>query len=126
MVVVPLSTNRLRVLCLIVIVLALASLALLLWPRAPHGGVSQADATRIAWENVNPGATTVASTELRKDFNTGHDLPVHQWSWVVTFNGHWQLLCQGGPQGCTPTTEWVAIDYFTGAWIASEYSYPSH
>jgi hypothetical protein len=123
MVVVPLSTNRLRILCLIVIVLALASLALVLLPRPPRGGLSRSAAIQAAWKHVDAGAVSVSGAEIRHDFNTGFDLPVHSWAWVVTFSGQWHLLCQGGPEGCDPTSEWVAIDYSSGAWIASQHSY---
>jgi len=52
---------------------------------------------------------------------TGFDIPIHDQAWVVTFSGQWHLLCEGG---CDPTTEGVAIDYSTGEWIASQYSFP--
>ena len=71
---------------------------------------------------MDPGALGVTSAEVREDFNTGFDLPVHHWAWIVTFNGTWQLLCSGA---CDRTTEWVAIDYGSGVWIASQYSYPN-
>jgi len=120
------STKRLYAICAVVGILSLASLGLLLWGKTqagpPPGGLSRSQATQAAWTHVDAGATAVASSELRKDFNTGFDLPVHRWTWVVTFYGHWELLCQGP---CDRTTEWVAIDYSTGQWIASEYSYPT-
>jgi hypothetical protein len=75
------------ILGVIVAIVVLTSLIVFLWPWPPHGGLSQADAIQIAWKNVNLGATAVASTELRRDFNTGFDLPVHRWSWVVIFSG---------------------------------------
>jgi hypothetical protein len=122
------STRRLLVIGSVVAALSIASLGILVWgvaqsARPPHGGLTRAQAIQAAWEHVDAGAVSVASSEVRKDFNTGFDLPVHRWSWVVTFNGHWQLLCQGP---CDRTTEWVAIDYSTGSWIASQYSYPAH
>ncbi len=104
------------------IVLVLALLAIRLWPTSPHVGLSQAAAIQIAWAHVDQGATGVSSAEVRHDFHTGFDIPIHDQTWVVTFAGQWHLLCAGG---CDPTTEWVAIDYDTGEWIASQYSYPS-
>jgi hypothetical protein len=104
------------------IVLGLALLAIRLWPTSPHVGLSQAAAIQIAWAHVDQGATGVSSAEVRHDFHTGFDIPIHDQTWVVTFAGQWHLLCAGG---CDPTTEWVAIDYDTGEWIASQYSYPS-
>ena len=86
----------------------------------PAGGLSRAAAIAIAWTHVDPGATGVMSAEVRSNYQTGFDVPVHPKAWVVTFGGQWHLLCQGG---CDRTTEWVAIDYYTGEWIASEYSY---
>ena len=104
------------------IVLGLTFLAIRLWPTSPQVGLSQAAAIQIAWTHVDQGATGVSSAEVRHDFHTGFDIPIHDQTWVVTFAGQWHLLCAGG---CDPTTEWVAIDYFTGEWIASQYSYPS-
>jgi hypothetical protein len=125
--VLPVSKRRILLLGAIVMVLALASLTILFFGVAtagpPRGGLTRAQAIQAAWEHVDAGAVSVASSEIRQDFNTGFDLPVHRWAWVVTFNGHWQLLCQGP---CDRTTEWVAIDYSTGSWIASQYSYPAH
>ena len=46
----------------------------------------------------------------------GGGFAVHQWVWLVTFRGQWHLMCSGSPDSCNPTTEWVAIDYYTGAW----------
>ena len=111
---------------LVVIALSLASLALLLWPSPPSGGLTRAEAVQVGWTHVDKGAVAVSYAEIRRDFNTGFDLPTHHWAWVVAFTGQWHLLCQGGPEGCDPTTEWVAIDYFTGDWIASQHSYPTH
>lgn len=114
------------VMCVIVGVLAIAALATLIWGRTwdgpPRGGLTRTQAIQAAWNHVDSGAIGVASSEVRQDFNTGFDLPVHHWAWVVTFYGHWSLLCGGG---CDRTTEWVAIDYGTGVWIASQYSYPN-
>ena len=108
------------------VVLALASIAILIWGPAqagpPSGGLTRTQAIQVAWEHVDTGAAGVASSEVRKDFNTGFDVPVHHWAWIVTFYGHWELLCQGA---CDRTTEWVAIDYSSGEWIASQYSYPN-
>jgi len=120
------STKRLYVISSVVVILSIASLAILFWGMTqagpPRGGLTRTQAIQAAWEHVDPGALAVASAEVRKDFNPGFDLPVHPWAWVVTFNGHWQLLCSGA---CDRTTEWVAIDYGTGVWIASQYSYPN-
>jgi hypothetical protein len=104
------------------IVLSLALLALRLWPNSPHGGLSQSEAIQIAWTHVDQGATGVSTAEVRHNFHTGFDIPIHDQAWVVTFAGQWHLTCAGG---CDPTTEWVAIDYYTGEWIASQYSYPA-
>jgi hypothetical protein len=109
----------------VVLVLSVAVLVLLLWLSPPQSGLTRAQAVQAAWTRVDKGAVAVSSAEVRRDFNTGFDLPIHRWAWVVTFTGQWHLLCQGGPEGCDPTTEWVAIDYTTGDWIASQYSYPS-
>ena len=106
----------------VIAVLAIGVAIFTLWPAGPHGGLTRADAIRIARTHAGPQATSVISAEIRKDFNTGFDLPVHQWSWVVTFSGNWELICTGA---CSRTSEWVAIDYYTGQWIASEYAYPS-
>jgi hypothetical protein len=125
MVVVPLSTKRLRILCFIVIILALASLALLLVPRPPRGGLSRSAAIQVAWKHVDTGAVGVSEAEVRHNFNSGFDLPVHSWAWVVTFSGQWHLLCDGATGSCDPTSEWVAIDYSSGDWIASQHAYPA-
>jgi hypothetical protein len=123
------STKRLFAIGAVVVLLAIGSLVLLIWGTAqagpPRGGLTQTQAVQAAWKHADSGALRVLSSEVRKDFYTGFDLPVHRWAWVVTFTGQWHLLCQGGPEGCDPTTEWVAIDYSTGDWIASQYSYPS-
>jgi hypothetical protein len=36
---------------------------------------------------------------------------------VVTFNGQWHLLCSGHVTdgSCDPTSQWVAIDYYTAS-----------
>ncbi len=113
--------RRLLVLAGLVILLGLSLLAVRLWPTGPHGGLSRAAAVQIAWTHVNQGANGVLSSEVRHNFHTGFDIPIHDQAWVVTFRGQWHLLCGGG---CDPTSEWVAIDYYTGEWIASQYSYP--
>lgn len=109
----------------VVVVLSVAVVLLLLWPSPPRGGLTRTQAIQAAWTHVDKGAVAVSSAEVRRNFNTGFDLPIHRWAWIVTFSGQWHLLCQGGPKGCDPTTEWVAIDYSTGDWIASQDSYPS-
>jgi len=121
------STKRLYLICSVVGILSLASLGILLWGKTqaagpPRGGLTRTQAIQAAWEHVDPGALGVTSAEVREDFNTGFDLPVHHWAWILTFNGTWQLLCSGA---CDRTTEWVAIDYGSGVWIASQYSYPN-
>ena len=123
------STKRLFAIGAVVVLLAIGTLVLLIWGTEqggpPRGGLTQTQAVQAAWNHVDNGALSVVSSEVRKDFKTGFDLPVHHWAWVVTFTGQWHLLRQGGPEGCDPTTEWVAIDYSTGDWIASQYSYPT-
>jgi hypothetical protein len=108
-----------------VVLVAIASVAILAWGTAqwspPSGGLSQGQAIQLAWANAGSGAVGIVSAEAHKDFKTGFDLPVHRWAWVVTFYGHWELLCHGS---CDRTTEWVAVDYSTGEWIASQHSYP--
>jgi hypothetical protein len=120
------STKRLFAIAAVVVLLAIGSLAILIGGTAqtgpPRGGPTRTQAIQAAWTHADTGSLSVVSSEVRKDFYTGFDLPVHRWAWVVTFYGHWQLLCDGA---CDRTTEWVAIDYGTGAWIASQYSYPS-
>jgi len=108
--------------CRLTIVLGMALMATRLWLASPHVGLSQAAAIQIAWTHVDQGATGVSSAEVRHNFRTGFDIPIHDQAWVVTFAGQWHLLCAAA---CDPTTEWVAIDYKTGEWIASQYSYPS-
>ena len=123
----PLGKRRILFLAVIGLVLSLASVAILVWANAttgpPRGGLTRNQAIQAAWEHVDQGAISVSSSQLIQDFNTGFDLPVHRWVWVVTFSGPWQLLCKGP---CDRTTEWVAVDYSTGDWIASEYSYHRH
>ena len=106
----------------VIAVVAIGLAIFRLWPTVPHDGLARADAIRIARTHAGPQATSVISAEIRKDFDTGFGLPVHQWSWVVTFSGSWELICTGA---CSRTSEWVAIDYYTGRWIASEYAHPS-
>jgi hypothetical protein len=106
----------------LVALLAIGVAIFTLWPSGPHGGLTREDAIRIARTHAGSQATSVISAEIRKDFNTGFDLPAHHWSWVVTFNGNWELICTGA---CSRTSQWVAIDYYTGQWIASEYAYPT-
>jgi hypothetical protein len=117
--------RRLLLLAGLVVVLAVAGLGYVLSQRPATSGISQADAIRIARLHADSGVTDVQSAEVRRNFDTGFGLPIHSLSWVVTFNGHWQLICTGA---CDRTSEWVAIDYYTGEWIASEYSYqaPTH
>jgi hypothetical protein len=96
------------------------------WPAFPHGGVSRDAAIRVAQNLTDPGATGLVSAVVRHDVTVPISGEViHQWVWLVTFRGQWQLMCSGSPDACNPTTEWVAIDYYTGAWIRSEYSYPA-
>jgi len=115
------AKTRLRlVLGVLIICLAMGLLAIKLLPTSPHGGLSRAAAIEIAWTHVDPGATGVLAAEVRHNFQTGFEIPGHDQAWVVTFTGQWHLLCFGG---CDPNTEWVAIDYYTGEWIASQYSY---
>ena len=94
---------------------------------SPGKGISGSDAIQLAWEHTGQGAVSVRSAEIRRNFRTGFDLPTHHWAWVVTFNGQWHLLCSGHVTdgSCDPTSQWVAIDYSTGQWIASQFSYPA-
>ena len=93
----------------------------------PGRGISLSDAVQVAWEQSGQGAVTVHSAEIKRNFQTGFDLPTHRWAWVVTFNGQWHLLCSGHitDGSCDPTSQWVAIDYYSGQWIASQFSYPT-
>lgn len=94
---------------------------------SPGKGISQSDAVQLAWAHTGQGAVTVGSAEIRRNFQTGFDLPTHHWAWVVTFYGQWHLLCSGHVTdgSCDPTSQWVAIDYYDGQWIASQFSYPA-
>lgn len=93
----------------------------------PGNGISQSYAITVAWQHTGAGAIALKSAEIRHNFRTEFDLPTHRWAWVVTFNGQWHLLCSGhvAEGSCDPTSEWGAIDYYTGQWIASEFSYPA-
>jgi len=113
--------RRLLLLAGLVVVLGLGGLGYFFSQRPAATGISQATAIRIARVHADSGLTDVQSAEIRHNFDTGFGLRIHSLSWVVTFNGHWQLICTGA---CDRTSEWVAIDYYTGEWIASEYSYP--
>jgi len=96
-------------------------------PDSPGKGISRSDAVQMAWQHSGQGAVTVRSAEIKRNFVTGFDLPTHHWAWVVTFDGQWHLLCSGHVTdgSCDPTSEWVALDYYTGRWIASQHSYPA-
>src|SRR5437899_11328605 len=98
------DTKRLVLLASAVITLALASLAFLLWTSPPHGGLTRAQAVQTAWTHVNDGATGVTSAEIRRNFDTRLGVPIHDWSWVVTFCGQWHLLCDGEPSVCATTS----------------------
>jgi hypothetical protein len=93
----------------------------------PGTGISRSDAVKLAWEHTGPGAVAVSSAEIRHNFKTGLDVRAPSWAWIVTFSGQWHLLCSGHTTdgSCDPTSQWVAIDYYTGTWIASEFSYPA-
>ena len=118
------TPKRLLVVVGVLLIAALALVAVNLWP--PRGGLSEADAVGIARAHTDPGATYVRSADLQHNFDArlGARVLVHKWAWVVTFNGQWHLLCSASNGGCDPSTEWVAIDYDTGEWTASQYSYP--
>jgi hypothetical protein len=107
----------------LIALLSVSFVTIRLWPTSPHGGLSEADAIEVARTHADVGAVGVLSADVRHNFDTGHNLRVHSWAWVVTFSGQWHLLCDGGADGCNPTSEWVAIDYYTGEWIASQHSY---
>jgi hypothetical protein len=113
----------------VVLVVGLAIVAALgLRPvDSPGRGISQADAIHLAWDHTGQGAISVRSAEIRRNFQTGFNLPTHHWTWLVTFNGQWHLLCSGHVTdgSCDPTSQWVAIDYYGGQWIASQFSYPA-
>jgi hypothetical protein len=111
---------------LVVVGLAVGVIGAQLLER-PGRGISRSDAIQIAREHTGAGAVSVSSAEVRHNFNTGFDLPTHRWAWVVTFYGQWHLLCSGHVTdgSCDPTSQWVAIDYNTGEWIASQFAYPA-
>jgi hypothetical protein len=96
-------------------------------PDTPGSGISRSDAIQLAWAETGSGAVSVRSAEIKRDFQTGFDVPKHHWAWVVIFNGQWQLLCSGHVtnESCDRTSQWVAIDYYTGQWIASQFAYPA-
>ena len=121
---------RKRLLLFLIGVAVLASVAVSLGVQSvdrPGKGISSSDAIQLAWEHSGPGAVSVRSADIKRNFRTGFDLPTHPWAWVVTFNGQWHLLCSGHVTdgSCDPTSQWVAIDYHTGQWIASQFSYPT-
>jgi len=111
---------------LAVIVAVVTALALQS-PDRPGNGISASEAIQRAWEHSGEGAVGVRSAEIKRDYVTGFDLPTHHWAWVVTFNGQWHLLCSGHvtDESCDPTSQRVAIDYYAGQWIASQFSYPA-
>ena len=111
---------------LFVVVLVIGLLAVQSLER-PGTGISRSDAIKVAWEHTGSGAVAVNSADIRHNFRTGLNVRAHSWAWVVTFSGQWRLLCSGHTTdgSCDPTSEWVAIDYYTGEWIASEFSYPA-
>ena len=91
----------------------------------PHGGLDRSAAIQLARQHLtrgggDPATEPVISADLRKNFDTGFGLPEHLWSWVVTFQGNWAIACSGD---CVDRSEWVAIDYYSGDWIASQHSY---
>jgi hypothetical protein len=91
----------------------------------PYGGLDRTAAIHAARQHLTPGggdpsSESVISADVRQDFDTGFGLPRHRWSWVVNFRGNWALACTGA---CVATSEWVAVDYYTGDWIASQHSY---
>jgi hypothetical protein len=110
----------LAVLVAVAATLALQSL------ESPGNGISRSAAIQLASEHSGHGAVSMRSAEIQRNFQTGYDLPIHHWAWVVIFNGQWHLLCSGHVTdgSCDPTSQWVAIDYYTGQWIASQFSYP--
>jgi hypothetical protein len=97
------------------------------WPGFPHGGVARDAAIRLAQNHTDPGAVGMVSAVVQHDVTIpmSGGSTLHQWVWLVTFRGQWQLMCSGSSDACNPTTEWVATDYYTGAWVRSEYSYPA-
>jgi hypothetical protein len=125
------STGRVLVLlgglAMVVAVLTVVTALGLQSLDSPGKGISRSEAVQLAWEHSGQVAVTVRSAEIKRNFQTGFDLPTHHWAWVVTFNGQWHLLCSGHVTdgSCDPTSQWVAIDYYTGQWIASQFSYPA-
>jgi hypothetical protein len=110
----------------VAVVVAVAATLALQSLDSPGSGISRSAAIQRASEHAGHGAVSVRSAEIQRNFQTGFDLPIHHWAWVVTFNGQWQLICSGHVTdgSCDPTSQWVAIDYYTGQWIASQFSYP--
>jgi hypothetical protein len=93
-------------------------------PGAP--GVTRDAAIRVARNLSDAGATSLVSAVVQHDVVVtwgGND--IHQWVWLVTFRGQWHLMCGAISDTCDPTTEWVAIDYSTGAWVRSEFTSPA-
>ena len=91
-------------------------------PRTP--GVTRDTAIRVARNLTDPGATDLLSAVIKHDVvATWGGNEIHQWVWLVTFRGQWHLMCSATSDTCDPTTEWVAIDYHTGAWVRSEFSF---
>ncbi len=116
-------SRRLILISAVTGVLAIAAIVVVvLLSQSPGRGLSQDNAVRIARTHVSTAATSVLSTEVRQNFDTGFGLPVHKWTWLVTFSGHWEIACSGN---CVSSSEWVAIDYYTGDWIASQFEYPN-
>jgi hypothetical protein len=113
--------SGLSVVVLVVLLLGVESL------KRPGNGISRSDAINVAWQHTGSGVVAARSAEVTHNFQTGFNLPTHRWAWVVTFSGQWHLLCSGhtADASCDPTFQWVAIDYYTGQWIASEFSYPA-
>jgi hypothetical protein len=110
----------------VAVVVAVAATLALQSLDSPGSGITRSAAIQRASEHSGHGAVSVRSAEIQRNFQTGFDLPIHHWAWVVTFNGQWQLICSGHVTdgSCDPTSQWVAIDYYTGQWIASQFSYP--
>lgn len=90
-------------------------------PSPPAGGLDRAAAIRAANSHAGPEAVAVISAEVRHNFKTGLPVPAAPGVWLVTYQGHWSLICT---ENCTRTSEWVAVDYLTGRWVASEFSHP--
>lgn len=119
--------RMLLLLGILAVVVAVVTVLGMQSPDSPGRGISRSDAVQLAWLHTGQGALTVRSAEIKQNFQTGFDLPTHHWAWLVTFNGQWHLLCSGHVTdgSCDPTSQWVAIDYHTGQWIASQFSYPA-